>query len=70
MSKLIGRTLAESARIQTLISELVAEVGRVEEGITTARPPNDAFADSSKKLIEDTNKVRGRPLFYPFLGTG
>ena len=70
MSKLVGSSIAESTKIQSLIKELTAELGREEEGLGSIRAPNPEFADSSKKLIDDTNKTRGRPLFYPFTGTG
>lgn len=70
MSKLVGRAIADSPRIQTLLKELVAEVSKEEQAIDGVRPPQEAFADSAKKLMEETGKVRGRGLFYPFIGTG
>lgn len=70
MSKLTGRSIADSPKIQSLISQLVAEVAREEEGLTAVRPPQDASADTAKKIMDETNRVRGRPLFYPFMGTG
>ena len=70
MSKLTGRTIADSQKIQTLISQLVAEVSREEESLGSIRPPQEMAAESAKKMMDDTNRVRGRPLFYPFVGTG
>ncbi len=70
MSKLVGRTIAESSKIESLINELVHEVSKLEEGITTARAPQDAHVDNGKKQFDEIGKYRGRPLFYPFLGTG
>lgn len=70
MSKLVGRAIAESPKIQSLIKELTTELAREEQVLNTIRAPQPEFGDSSKKLIEETNKTRGRPLFYPFVGTG
>lgn len=70
MSKLVGRALAESPKIQSLIKDLAAEVAREGQALAAVRDPQPEFADSSKALIDQTNKVRGRPLFYPFIGTG
>jgi 4-aminobutyrate aminotransferase-like enzyme len=70
MSKLVGRAIAESPKIQSLIQDLATELAREEKSLGAIRAATPDFADSSKKLIDDTNKVRGRPLFYPFIGTG
>lgn len=70
MSKLTGRAIADSPKVQSLISQLVAEVTREEEAITGVRPPQESAADNAKKIMDETNRVRGRPLFYPFVGTG
>ena len=70
MSKLVGRAIAESSKIQSMIKDLAAEVARESETLTTSRDPQGEFADYSKGLIDQTNKVRGRPLFYPYIGTG
>lgn len=70
MSKLIGHNISESARIQSLIKDLVGETSRLEEGITGVRPAASDLLDVSKKAFEETGKYRGRPLFYPYLGTG
>jgi 4-aminobutyrate aminotransferase-like enzyme len=70
MSKSVGRAILESAKIQTLISDLVSEVGRVESALTGVSPAIESMAEAAKKQMDDTNKTRGRPLFYPFIGTG
>ena len=69
-SSLVGRQIASSSRVQSLISELVAEVSRLEQSITTVRPPSDELKDNAKKAFDEAGKYRGRPLFYPYLGTG
>lgn len=70
MSKLIGNAIAESTQIQSLISELVATAAKLEEGITTVRPPSEELSEHAKRVFEETGKYRGRPLFYPYMGTG
>jgi hypothetical protein len=70
LASLIGRQIATSSRVQSLISELVSEVGRLEQNIETVRPPVEGLQDSAKKAFDEAGKYRGRPLFYPYLGTG
>lgn len=70
VSKLIGRQILNSAKIKSSISELLNEVARCEQGIDGVRPPDPALADSSRKAFDEAGKYRGRPLFYPYLGTG
>ena len=70
MSKLVGHSIAESSRVQTLIEELVQEVSRLEAGLTTTREPQKDFIDGAKKKFDDISAYRGRPLFFPFSGTG
>lgn len=70
MSKLAGRGIAESSRIQTLIRELVQEVSRIEEALTTVREPQAELIEHGKRLFDEAGKYRGRPLFYPYMGTG
>ncbi|MCB0349155.1 MAG: aminotransferase class III-fold pyridoxal phosphate-dependent enzyme, partial [Bdellovibrionales bacterium] len=38
--------------------------------ITGPRDPNPELASHSQKLIEQIGNLRGRPLFYPYVGTG
>lgn len=70
MSKLAGRAVAESSKVQSLINELVTEVGRLEESVATVRPPDDALTETGKRAFDEAGKFRGRPLFYPYMGTG
>jgi acetylornithine/N-succinyldiaminopimelate aminotransferase len=67
---LVGEQIAHSSRVQTLIAELVAEVGRLESGHTTSSPARAEFEEYAKRAMDETNASRGRPLFYPFVGTG
>jgi acetylornithine/N-succinyldiaminopimelate aminotransferase len=70
MSKLVGQTLNQSEKINTLVSDLVSEAARIEQEITTVRPARDGLVDVAKKAFDEAGKYRGRPLFYQYLGTG
>lgn len=70
MAKLIGSEILNSPRVKNQIDELISEVGRIEGAINGVREPDPALADSAKKTIDETNRVRGRPLFYPYIGSG
>lgn len=52
--------------VQDLTSQIMAQAARIE-GV---RPPHSDLADSSKKLIADIGSVRGRPLYFPYVGSG
>lgn len=70
MSKLTGREIESSAKIESLIKDLVRETSNYEKSITTVRGPAPELADHAKQVFDETGKYRGRPLFYPFVGTG
>lgn len=67
---LVGQQIGESAKINSLISELVAEVSRLETPLRTVLPPREDLSDAAKTAFEEVVKVRGRPLVYQYLGTG
>jgi 4-aminobutyrate aminotransferase-like enzyme len=66
----VGQQIAGSEKIQHLINDLVAEVGRLESGISDIREPRTDLVDHAKKTFDEAGKYRGRPLFYPYVGTG
>ncbi|RYZ75768.1 MAG: aminotransferase class III-fold pyridoxal phosphate-dependent enzyme [Proteobacteria bacterium] len=70
MSKLVGRAIADSPKIRSLISDLTAELAREADSLSTVRDAQPGVVDDAKKIIDETNKTRGRGLFYPFVGTG
>ncbi|MCM2280295.1 MAG: aminotransferase class III-fold pyridoxal phosphate-dependent enzyme [Bdellovibrionaceae bacterium] len=69
-SKLVGHEIAASTRIHSLINDLVQEVARLEQPIAEIREPDPARADHAKSALAEIGKYRGRPLVYPYLGTG
>lgn len=70
MSKSVGRAISESTKVKSLISDLVAEVSRMEAGIATVKAAESELSPSAQKAFEEIGKYRGRPLFYQFLGSG
>lgn len=70
MSSLFGRQVAESDKVQKLVKELVNEVQNINSGIKTIQPAKSDLADNSKKWIDRAGIFRGRPLHYPYVGSG
>jgi acetylornithine/N-succinyldiaminopimelate aminotransferase len=70
MSSLFGQQVSESDKVQKLVKELVNEVQNINSGIKTIQPGRADFADNSKKWIEKAGAFRGRPLHYPYVGSG
>lgn len=59
-----------SSRIQELVSELKNEVATLQKDINSVAPPSPEFEADYKTTIENLNVIRGRNLFYPYLGSG
>src|SRR5688572_9295687 len=70
MVKTIGDGLFQSNKVTELISELVKEVEKHSQEISGVRAPNPERTLHLKKLGENIARVRGRPLLYPYVGTG
>jgi 4-aminobutyrate aminotransferase-like enzyme len=70
MSQLIGHQIDESTQVQKLVQNLVEEVGKLNSQIKGVQAAHPEHAENGKKLIEKAGKVRGRPLHYPYVGTG
>lgn len=70
MSSLFGRKVAESTKVQNLVKELVNEVQSINSGIKTIQPANPEMGDNAKKWIDKAGTFRGRPLHYPYVGSG
>ncbi|MBX2987969.1 MAG: aminotransferase class III-fold pyridoxal phosphate-dependent enzyme [Bdellovibrionaceae bacterium] len=67
---LVGHQITESEKIRQLVTQIVGDVGRLNEQITGVRPADPSFADRNKKMLEQIAVLRGRPLHYPFIGSG
>lgn len=70
MAQLIGHQIDESTQIKNLVQNLVEEVGKLNSQIKGVQPAHPEHAAAGKALIEKTGKVRGRPLHYPYIGSG
>lgn len=70
MSQLIGKQIKESSKIQGLIKDLVGEVTALNSNLTGVKPAHPEHADNGKREIETAGKIRGRPLHYPYIGSG
>lgn len=70
MGKLAGHEL-NSKKIQELIHQLVQEVSQLSAKLPDqVRDPMASESEHSKDLIDRIGKFRGRPLQYPYVGTG
>jgi acetylornithine/N-succinyldiaminopimelate aminotransferase len=70
MKPLLGSQIKESAEIQGLITQLVNEVTKVNSNIQGIQPAQDEYRESAKNKIDLIGLFRGRPLHYPYIGTG
>ncbi len=70
VEKLAGQAIASSPKVQALIKELIDEVMKLEKPITGICEPQTNFVESGKRACDEAGKYRGRPLMYPFVGTG
>lgn len=70
MNSLIGQQIDQSSKVQSLIKDLVQEVSKLNSQITTVHAPRPEYVDSGKRWIEKAGQFRGRPLHYPYIGTG
>ncbi len=70
MSDLLGHKLDQSEVINKKLDEVVAEIQKYSSEVTGIREPQEEFQASNSQLVDDIAKYRGRPLFYPYIGTG
>lgn len=70
MEKLLGHQLKESSSVKQSISLLANEVEKISRQIEQTRPPQEAFIKQNQILTAKIGENRGRPLFYPYVGTG
>ncbi len=68
--ELIGQQIARSESISSLIQKLVDEVTRVNSKIPGIKTASPELGDHHKGMLEKIGKLRGRPLHYPFIGSG
>lgn len=67
---LIGKEIRKSKEVQDLINQLVHVVSKMNSELLQPQEPQAEFIEQNKHLIDVINATRGRPLFYPYIGTG
>lgn len=70
MNKTIGETLFTSEKINQLIKELVNEVATSSRKITGVKDAEPKLIQSDEKRRSHIGKLRGRPLYHPYIGSG
>ncbi|WP_413289605.1 aminotransferase class III-fold pyridoxal phosphate-dependent enzyme [Bdellovibrio sp. HCB337] len=70
MNSLIGQQIDQSTKVQNLIKELVQEVTNLNSQVKTVQAPQPNFVDAGKTWVDRAGQFRGRPLHYPYVGTG
>lgn len=67
---LIGDQLLKSDKINQLIKDLANETEKNNASISGIKEATSSLKESYKQLMENTAKFRGRPLQYPYIGSG
>ncbi len=70
MSELIGNEMNSSSKVQKQIQDLVHTVSEYSAKIQAVRPANPDKSNSFKGLGEKIATNRGRPLYFPYVGSG
>lgn len=70
MNQLIGQQIETSAQVENLVKQLVAAVSQHNEQIKGIMPISEKFKESGQQKMSQAGLFRGRPLHYPYLGTG
>lgn len=66
----VGERLRSSEAVRQAVRTIVNEVRAASAHITDSRPPTAALATSYQSLMDRAAAVRGRPLLYPYVGSG
>ena len=70
MQSTLGQQLRNSPEIKSLLDNLVEQVMTYSQRIQGIKGPDAALEPQSKQAIDAIGKVRGRPLFYSYVGSG
>jgi len=70
MAQLIGQQIQDSSQVQTLVKNLVDEVTKINNQINGVRAAHPEHVENGKSEIDRAGKIRGRPLHYPYVGSG
>ncbi len=67
---LVGEQLFSSPEVESHLNTLVSDIQKFSEKIETVRPPSPDLQEKAQKTVDQIGQNRGRPLFYPYVGTG
>src|ERR1700691_4412258 len=67
---ILADSVFKSARVNGLIADLKREILSAQEQITGVKPAHPELAASFQKYLEKLQSLRGRNLFYPYVGSG
>ncbi|AGH96577.1 aminotransferase class III-fold pyridoxal phosphate-dependent enzyme [Pseudobdellovibrio exovorus] len=67
---LVGRRIDRDPAVESLVRDLVDEVSAHNNSIDTVRGPNESLKVQAQKKAEEIAKLRGRPLYHNYIGTG
>ena len=56
--------------LEAEVQKLVQKVMKETEAINDVRGPQADLTEEYKKLLEEIGKYRGRPLYWPYIGSG
>ena len=65
-----GQALQNSAPISTLLDNLVEQVMSLSRQIDGVKGPNPALEAGMAKTLQGIGELRGRPLYYNYVGSG
>lgn len=68
--ELAGQALKKSAKLEELVKALVGEVEKAGASLKGPRPPDPDLKKKLDAKLEKIAQVRGRALYYPYVGTG
>jgi acetylornithine/N-succinyldiaminopimelate aminotransferase len=70
MAQLLGHQIDSSPEIKDLIQQLVNQVTSINSKILGVQPAHPEHQSSAQQAIKKAGEVRGRPLAYPYVGSG
>ncbi|MEZ6233864.1 MAG: aminotransferase class III-fold pyridoxal phosphate-dependent enzyme [Phycisphaerales bacterium] len=66
----VGATLHSSPALKQAIGGVVEQVRQASARITDVRPPIDELRTPYQAMLDAAKDTKGRPLLYPYLGSG
>lgn len=70
MAQLFGHQIDSSVEVKDLIQQLVSEVTSINSKIAGIQSAHPEHQTSGQEAIKKAGDVRGRPLAYPYVGSG